>query len=178
MARRARQRKEMKMMSAKKMSVRLPQAVKLKAGNSNFLSVLIQFVHSLRLTLAMLLTDISNSSIGWRIRCFFFVFFIKLNETTKECWKRSFKRNDNQKEKQKSEVQCCAVQSLTIFLIAALEWLAAVEISSSASVTSIHIYNCKHVSRKSEIRINGYQKSKARESICPSFSNTRTHTNK
>lgn len=64
MARRARQRKEMKMMSAKKMSVRLPQAVKLKAGNSNFLSVLIQFVHSLRLTLAMLLTDISNSSIG------------------------------------------------------------------------------------------------------------------
>lgn len=46
-------------------SVRFPQAVKLEAGNDNFLSVLIQRVHSLKLTLAMLLTDsISNSLIG------------------------------------------------------------------------------------------------------------------
>lgn len=46
-------------------------------------------------------------------------------------------RGDNQKkkEKQNRESDACGVeQSLTIFRIAALEWLAAVEISSSASV--------------------------------------------
>ena len=51
----------MKRMSVKK-SVRFPQAVKLEAGNGNFLSVLIQLVHSLRRALAMLLTDRTASA--------------------------------------------------------------------------------------------------------------------
>lgn len=37
------------------------------------------------------------------------------------------------------------VRLLTIFLIAALEWFAAVEISSRASETHTHTHGCKHV---------------------------------
>ena len=56
----AQQKKEMRRMSEK--LVWLPQALTHKAGNSNFLSVLIQRVHSLRQTLALLLTDSTASA--------------------------------------------------------------------------------------------------------------------
>lgn len=39
----------------------------------------------------------------------------------------------------------CLEQSLTIFLMAALEWFAAVEISSSASATNINIHKHRHI---------------------------------
>lgn len=49
--------------------------------------------------------------------------------------KKSFKRKDYLKKKKKS-----VEQNLTIFLMAAFEWFAAVEISSSASVTNMNTH--------------------------------------